>query len=94
MAQGYLQQQLVQSGQFSAADLEEIAYCRGKHNKLGFAYQLIHVRLLNYFPKQSPFEIIEEILLFTGTLLGIGIGHIDGYKKYQQQLALRLHYMR
>jgi hypothetical protein len=94
MAQNYLPQQLVQSGQFSSDDLEEIAYCRGQHNKLGFAYQLIHARLLNYFPKQSPFEIIEEILLFVSMQLDIETNRIEEYKKYQQHIARHREYIR
>lgn len=94
MAPNFLQQQLVQSGQFSCADLKEIASYRGQHSRLGFAYQLIHVRLLNYFPKQNPFEVIEEILLFAGLQLDIEPHRIDEYKKYRQHIARHQEYIR
>lgn len=80
MAKNFLQQQLVSSGQFSQNDLAKIASLRGKHNQLGFAYQLIFVRLLNCFPQQRPLEIIEEILLFSSLQLGIDTLWIDEYK--------------
>ncbi len=46
----------------SLADIARIGQCRGEHNRLGFAYQLIFVQLLNRFPAQEPFEIEARIL--------------------------------
>lgn len=43
----YTRQQLISLGQFSSEDFEYIKQCRGKHTKLGLAYQLTFVRLLD-----------------------------------------------
>src|SRR2546425_594196 len=43
----FTQGQLVQVAKLSDADLRIIKACRGKHNKLGFAYQLCYVKLFN-----------------------------------------------
>lgn len=65
---------------------------------MGFAYQLIYVRLLNYFPKQKPFEIVEEILSFSAMQTGIDKALIKTYSKHRQHIsrhqdAIR-HYLR
>jgi TnpA family transposase len=67
--------------------LEKIQSYRGNHNKLGFAYQLIYVRLLNYFPKQKPFEIIDEILSFAAMQMGINKKEITSYLKHRQHIS-------
>ena len=59
---------LAQRATLDAVDLAEVQGCRRAHNQLGFAYQVGFVRLLNRFPKQEPpFEVLDELLLFTGT---------------------------
>ena len=52
-------------------DFSLINKCRGEHNKLGFAYQLIFIKLLNTVPCQSPFEIIKEIVIYAGMQLSL-----------------------
>ncbi|WP_410521416.1 DUF4158 domain-containing protein [Candidatus Tisiphia endosymbiont of Parasteatoda lunata] len=47
----FSQYNLIEFGSLQQDDLNKIQQCRGKHNKLGYAYQLIFVKLLNYFPK-------------------------------------------
>jgi hypothetical protein len=39
----------------------EVGQCRRPQNRLGFAYQLAFVRLLNRSPKQQDFEVIEAL---------------------------------
>ena len=62
---------LAQRATLDAVDLAEVQGCRRAHNPLGFAYQVGFVRLLNRFPKQEPFEVLDELLLFTGMQLGV-----------------------
>ena len=71
--------QLAQRTTLDAVDLEEVHRCRRAHNQLGFAYQVGFVRLLNRFPKQEPFEVLDELLLFTGVQLGVATNLIDEY---------------
>lgn len=82
-----LPQQLLSQGRFSAEDLAYITQCRGEHNRLGFAYQLAFVRLLNRFPTQEPLEIIEDIIAFTSVQLKIGDHHIEQYGKRQPTVS-------
>ena len=44
--------------------------CRRSDNRLGLTYQIAFVRLTNRFPAQHPFEVIDELLGFTGAQLG------------------------
>ena len=62
---------LAQRATLDAVDLAEVQGCRRAHNQLGFAYQVGSVRLLNRLPKQQPFEVLDELLLFTGMQLGV-----------------------
>ena len=62
---------LAQRVTLDAVDLAEVQGCRRAHNQLGFAYQVGFVRLLNRFPKQEPFEVLDELLLFTSVQLGV-----------------------
>lgn len=83
----YSHQQLIDAGKFSSFDLDKIRACRGNHNQLGFAYQLIFLRLLNYFPKQKPFEILNDILSFGALQLDIDPNHISEYLKHRQHIS-------
>ncbi len=65
----YTRRQLRREAALTEADLEEIRQCRRPHNRLGFAYQLSFVRLLNRFPNQQPFEVVEELAIFTSVQL-------------------------
>jgi hypothetical protein len=67
--------------------LEKINSYGGDHNKLGFAYQLIYVRLLNYFPKQKPFDIVDEVLSFAAMQIGINKKEITSYLKHRQHIS-------
>lgn len=52
------------------ADLGESGQCGRPHNQLGFAYQPCFVRLLNRFPIQEPFEVVDDLVLFVALQLG------------------------
>ena len=64
---------LAQRATLDAVDLAEVQGCRRAHNQLGFAYQVGFVLLLNRFPKQEPFEVLDGLPLFTGVQLGVTI---------------------
>ena len=71
---------LIRDASFLEADRREIALRRGRHNQLGFAYQVAFVRVLGRFPQQAPLDIDGEILRFAALQLGadaetIHVGH-------------------
>ena len=41
--------------------MKEILQRRRDHNRLGFAYQMAFVRLVNRFPAQQPLEVLPEL---------------------------------
>ena len=49
--------QLVREASLTVVDLAEVEKCRRHHNRLGFAYQVGFVRLLQRFPTRRPLEI-------------------------------------
>lgn len=71
----------------SEQDWHKIHYCRGYHNRLGFAYQLTFVKIFNRFPAQIPLEIQSQILTFVALQLRIKIDHIYAYPKRQQTIS-------
>ncbi len=73
----YTRRQLRREAALTEADLEEIRKCRRPHNRLGFAYQLSFVRLLNRFPSQQPFEVVEELAIFTSVQLGVDCSFLE-----------------
>ena len=87
MEHQYSQQALVEFGKLTVADIKQVNRCRGCQNILGFAYQLIFVKVLNYFPAQKPFEIIDEILTFAGLQVSIDLENIELYKKHREHIA-------
>lgn len=90
----YSHQQLIEIGKLSREDFKKIRTYRGQHNRLGFAYQLVFVQVLNYFPKQKPLEIIEDILLFAALQLDIDKTHIAEYLKHQSHIARHQEHIR
>ena len=78
---------LAQQATLDAVDLAEVQGCRRAHNQLGFAYQVGFVRLLNRFPKQEPFEVLDELLLFTGMQLGVDSTLIEEYRRRRQTIS-------
>jgi len=67
----YTYEQIFAQTPLSIEDMAYIEQCRGEHNRLGFAYQLTFVRLLNRFPIQEPLELAENIITFATIQLGI-----------------------
>ena len=67
----YTRKQLAEKAPLADLDLVEVERCRGNHNRLGFAYQIGFVKLLNRFPAQRPLEVIDELNIFTGIQLGL-----------------------
>jgi TnpA family transposase len=84
--QAYSQKQLVSLGTLSRDDVGQVMLCRRDHNKLGFAYQLIFVKLNNFFPNYEPFELLHEILTFASVQINIEQGVITSYTKRQQTI--------
>ena len=78
---------LAKQAALDAVDLAEVQGCRRAHNQLSFAYQVGFVRLLNRFPKQEPFEVLDELLLFTGMQLGVDSTLIEEYRRRRQTIS-------
>ena len=55
---------IIQLATLSEHDRLMISKCRGSHNRLGFAYQLMFVKVFNCFPNQIPLEIQLQVLTF------------------------------
>src|SRR5438067_8425292 len=87
MTPNYTKQQLVQETALSDADMAQVHQCRRDHNRLGFAYQLGFVRLLNRFPTQLPFEILEELLAYISTQVALPAVLIRAYQQRQQTIS-------
>ena len=84
----FTQHQLVEIACLGTDDLEEVNKRRRPHNRLGFAYQLAFVRLLNRFPSQLPFEIEEdELLTFISVQLNIPPAEIYKYTTRRETIA-------
>ena len=83
----YSRQELIDKASLTSEDLEQINQCRRNYNRLGFAYQIGFVRLLNQFPTPNPFEIIDELLTFTSVQLQISESAINQYAQRQQTIS-------
>jgi hypothetical protein len=79
--------QLKRAAALNGEDLKQIAKCRRSHNRLGFAYQVAFVRLLDRFPKQQPFEILDELVTLSAAQLGVDAGLIELYRERQQTIS-------
>ena len=82
---------LMRNASFLEADRREIALRRGRHNQLGFAYQVAFVRVLGRFPQQAPLEIDGEILRFAALQLGADAETIHAYAGRQQTVSDHQH---
>ncbi|KTD24651.1 DUF4158 domain-containing protein [Legionella maceachernii] len=78
---------IVQLATLPQQDRLTIQRCRGQHNRLGFAYQLMFAKVFNRFPNQVPLEIQSQILTFAVLQLGIKTELIDAYQKRQQTIS-------
>ncbi len=83
----FTQEMLLKLGTPTPEQLALVKQCRGKHNRLGFCYQLIFVKITNRLPAQQPLEIVEEILVFAGLQTNIRIKHIKSYQKRRQTIS-------
>ena len=86
MKKHFSQQSLIELGKLQERDFALIKKCRGDHNKLGFAYQLIYIKLLNILPNQSPFEIIDEIVIYAAIQLSLDNVNILKYKNNRKKI--------
>ena len=80
-------QALVKLGSLEQSDYRQIKECRGEHNKLGFCYQLLFVKIINRFPAQAPFEIIDDMLTFASLQINISPQKIKPYQKRQATIS-------
>ena len=64
---------------------------RGRHNRLGFAYQVAFVRVLGRFPQQAPLEIDGGILRFAALQLGADAETIHACARRQQTVSEHQH---
>lgn len=78
---------IIQLARLSDQDRFRIQKCRGQHNQLGFAYQLMFAKVFNRFPNQIPLEIQSQILSFAVLQLGLKIELINAYQKRQQTIS-------
>ena len=83
----YSRRQLKRDAVLQPADFTEIDKRRRSRNRFGFAYQLGFVRLLNRFPRQRPFEILDELVTFTAMQLDLSPTLITSYEQRQQTIS-------
>ncbi|MBI5681501.1 MAG: DUF4158 domain-containing protein [Methanobacterium sp.] len=83
----FTKQNISESITFSEKDRTFIEQFRSNHNRFGFAYQMAFVYLTGCFPTQDPLEIIDDLLCFTATELGINSDEINKYSKRRQTIA-------
>ncbi|MBU0995174.1 MAG: DUF4158 domain-containing protein [Proteobacteria bacterium] len=82
----YTHEQLLLFASFNKNDIEQINTRRHQYNRLGFGYQLAFVRIVNRFPGQYPFEILDDILTFSSVQLGIPSDTIELYSNRRQTI--------
>lgn len=68
-------------GKITQEDSMCIRKCKNKETQLGFGYQLVFVRIRNYFPKQNPLEIESDILHYVGHQLSVPTERIKSYRQ-------------
>ena len=83
----YTREQLTIEAKLTPEDLEQVRQCRHAYTRLGFAYQLAFVRLLNRFPRQEPFEVQDEILTYVGMQLDLALDGIVAYNRRRMTVS-------
>ena len=83
----YSHRQLLAEASLNTHDLQEVRHCRRGYNRLGFAYQIGFIRLLNRLPTQRPLEIIPELLTFIALQVGIDSEKIHQYAARQHTVS-------
>jgi TnpA family transposase len=86
MDKRFSHQQLLEAGTLSERDLEFLNSFRGPSNRLGAAYQLIHIRLLNTIPRQTPFKPVDEILTYAAVQLSLDSKLIRDYGENRKKV--------
>jgi TnpA family transposase len=81
------QQSLIEYGTLSVRDLDQVNKCRGVYNRLGFAYQLIFIKLFHSLPQAKPFEVVEKVLLYAVFQLEIDIAEIKIYGNNRTKIS-------
>lgn len=86
MRNSFSQYSLIEYGHLSVQDFEEIKKCRGEHNRFGFTYQLMFIRLFNRMPFQSPLETIDEIVFYASMQLSLDASLIALYGENRKKI--------
>jgi len=83
----YSRKQLAERASLTEEDFFQVNQCRREHNRLGFAYQVCFVRLMNRFPIVEPLEVIDELLVYAGVQLQLDPESIEPYRRRQQTIS-------
>jgi len=78
---------IVQLAALTEKDRIIIQRCRGKHNRLGLAYQIMFVKVFNQFPDQVQFNIQNQLLTFACLQLNCSAALIFAYQKRRQTIT-------
>lgn len=78
---------IVQLAALTEKDRIIIQRCRGKHNRLGLAYQIMFVKVFNQFPDQVQFNIQNQLLTFACLQLNCSAELIFAYQKRRQTIT-------
>lgn len=78
---------IIQLATLTDSDRDLIQKCRRSHNRLGFSYQLMFVKVFNRFPSQEPLSIQQQILLFASMQVNISIDEIGIYQNRRQTIS-------
>ena len=78
---------IIQFATLSEQDKLIIQNCRGEHNRLGFAYQMMFVKVFNRFPNQVQLEIQSQILTYACLQLNSQADLISAYQKRRQTIT-------
>lgn len=79
----YSRQSLIKIGKLGENDVVEIKKYRGEHNRLGFAYQLIYIKLFMQLPAN---EVNNEILDYAAAQLAINIESFEQYSRVKKTM--------
>jgi hypothetical protein len=74
--------QLKRAASLTEEDFVQLGKCRRPHNRLGFAYQVAFVRVFDRFPRQQPFELVEELVCFSAAQLRLDARLIELYRGF------------
>ena len=81
-------------GTFTPSDHDQIARCRGPHNRLGFAYQMGFMRLTGRLPVQQPLEIMDDLLAFVAHEVALAARLIHDYAQRQATVSAHQEHIR